>query len=158
MMDGERFGTFPPVLHRWRVNTAGASLSFRDEVVEDGERYEFPMRDPRVVGRPHRHGWFVDVPDHPATIDPRGIAHLDFQRGVWRRWDPGPNRHCGEALFVPGGSGEGEGWLLTLVYDHARDESDLAILEALDIESGPVAQVRMPRRVPHGFHGAWIPR
>lgn len=158
MMDGERFGTFPPILHRWRVNTAGPSLSFRDEVIEDSQRYEFPMRDPRVVGRPHRHGWFVEVPDHPDTIDPRGIAHLDYRRGVWRRWNPGPNRHCGEALFVPAGTSEGDGWLLTLVYDHGRDESDLAVLEALDIESGPVAQIRMPRRVPYGFHGAWIPR
>jgi carotenoid cleavage dioxygenase-like enzyme len=155
MMDAERFGSFPPHLHRWRINTAGTELTFSDEVIDDSMRREFPMRDPRFVGRPH--GWFVDVPDHPDTIDPRGIAHFDYQRGLWRMWKPGLNQHCGEALFVPGGSGEGEGWLLTFAYDHASDASELIILEALDIEAGPLARISMPRRVPHGFHGTWVP-
>jgi carotenoid cleavage dioxygenase-like enzyme len=35
------------------------------------------------------------------------------------------------------------------------DEADE--LEALDVEAGPIAEIRMPRRVPHGFHAVWIP-
>ena len=72
-------------------------------------------------------------------------------------WDPGPTRHAGEALFVAGDAGEGEGWLLAFVYDHATNESTLAILEALDVASGPIAEVRLPQRVPYGFHAVWIP-
>jgi carotenoid cleavage dioxygenase-like enzyme len=158
MMDGERFGTYEPHLHRWRVGTGGADLRFRDEVVDASSQFEFPMHDRRLTGRPTRHGWFALPRANPETIDVGGIAHRDYATGVTSRWDPGPNRHCGEALFVPGGDGEGEGWLLTFVYDHARDTSELAILEALDVGAGPVAEVRMPRRVPFGFHGAWIPR
>jgi len=63
----------------------------------------------------------------------------------------------GDRLFVPGGEGEGDGWLLTFVYDHAAGTSDLAILNALDVTAGPVAEIRLPRRVPDGFHGVWIP-
>jgi carotenoid cleavage dioxygenase len=158
MMDGERFGSFPPYLHRWRINTAGETLSFRDEVLERSTQHEFPMHDRRHSGRQHQHGWFVEVQQVPDTIDLGGIAHVDYRAGDWRRWHPGANRHCGEAFFVPGGSGEGEGWLLTVVYDHARDASNLTILDAQDIEQGPVAQVLMPRRIPYGFHGVWIPR
>jgi carotenoid cleavage dioxygenase len=158
MMDGESFGTFPPHLHRWRVNTAGDALSFRDEVFERTVLHEFPMHDKRRSGRAHRHGWFVEVADRTDIIDMGGIAHVDYRAGDWRRWDPGTNRHSGEPCFVPGGSGEGEGWLLSVVYDHARGASNLSILDALDIEKGPVAQVMMPRRIPYGFHGAWIPR
>jgi carotenoid cleavage dioxygenase len=158
MMDGERFGAVPPQLHRWRVHTGGAALSFRDEVLEGGSQYEFPMHDRRQTGRSNQHGWFVEARTHPDTIDLGGVAHVDHRAGTWRTWDPGHNRHCGEAFFVSGGDGEGEGWLLTVVYDHARQASNLTILDALDIEKGPVAQVLMPRRIPYGFHGVWIPR
>jgi carotenoid cleavage dioxygenase len=158
MMDRERFGDFPPHLHRWRVNTGGDALTFRDETIERTVQHEFPMHDRRHVGRSHQHGWFVEVSGAEETIDLGAIAHVDYKSGRWRRWHPGVNRHCGEAFFVPGGSGEGEGWLMTVVYDHARDASNLTILDALDIEKGPVAQVLMPRRIPYGFHGTWIPR
>ena len=35
--------------------------------------------------------------------------------------------------------------------------STLAILPALDPNGGPVAEIELPRRVPYGFHGVWIP-
>jgi hypothetical protein len=50
-----------------------------------------------------------------------------------------------------------EGWLLTFVYDHVTDTSDLVILDALNVVAAPVNEIRTPRRVPHGFHGVWIP-
>lgn len=158
MMDGERFANLPPRLHRWRVGTGGTALRFRDELIDDAVEYEFPMHDRRFTGRRTRHGWFGQPRPHPQTVDFGGLQHIDFERGDIRRWDPGAHRHCGEPFFVPGGSGEGEGWLLSFVYDRARGTSDLAILDAQRVEAGPIAEVRMPRRVPHGFHGAWIPR
>lgn len=82
---------------------------------------------------------------------------IDYRTGDIQRWDPGLRYHANEAFFVAGDSGEGEGWLLTFVHDHINDTSDLVILDALDIGRGPVAEIRMPRRVPHGFHATWIP-
>jgi carotenoid cleavage dioxygenase len=81
----------------------------------------------------------------------------DQRTGAVDFWDPGSNHHAGEVFFVPDGDGEGEGWLMTFVYDHARNVSDFVILDAMDVARGPVAEIRMPRRVPYGFHGAWIP-
>ena len=52
---------------------------------------------------------------------------------------------------------EGEGWLLTYVYNHFSNKSYLAILDAQDVESGPVGSIEMPQRVPFGFHGVWVP-
>ena len=157
-MDGDRFGTQLAKLHRWRVATGGTSLSFREEIVDGGVDYEFPMHDRRYTGRANRHGWLLQPRAHPDTVESGGVAHLDRGTGEIARWDPGPNGHCGEPLFVAGGSGEGEGWLLSLVYDHARRQSVLAVLDALDVAAGPIAEVEMPRRVPYGLHATWVPR
>jgi len=63
-------------------------------------------------------------------------------------------------VFVPrpGGVDEDDGWLLVMVYRAATDTSDVVILDARAIDAGPVATVHLPRRVPAGFHGAWVPR
>jgi carotenoid cleavage dioxygenase-like enzyme len=62
-------------------------------------------------------------------------------------------------VFVPAAddAGEDEGWLLSVVYDEGRDASELVVLDATDIAGSPVATVRLPQRVPFGFHGSWIP-
>ncbi len=156
MFAGERFGEAPLAVHRWRIGTGGEQLTFRDEVVTERE-LELPTHDRRVTGRPHRYGWFVDSREHPLTLDFVGTAMVDYRTGDVRIWDPGPTRHAAEAFFVPGGPGEGEGWLLTFVYDRATDTSDLVILDALRVERGPIAEIRMPRRVPYGFHAVWVP-
>jgi len=46
---------------------------------------------------------------------------------------------------------------MTYVYDHARDASRLVILDAMRVARGPIAEIEIPRRVPHGFHGVWVP-
>jgi carotenoid cleavage dioxygenase-like enzyme len=54
-------------------------------------------------------------------------------------------------------AGEDEGWLITFVYDAARDGSDLVIVDAADVTGKPVATIALPQRVPFGFHGSWVP-
>ena len=34
-------------------------------------------------------------------------------------------------------------------------QSDCLVFDARDIEAGPVARVRIPQRVPYGFHATW---
>ncbi len=69
------------------------------------------------------------------------------------------HRRPGEAVFAPaaGQPDELSGWYLTYVYDAETDSSDLVVIDASDFAAEPVARIRMPRRVPHGFHGNWIP-
>jgi carotenoid cleavage dioxygenase len=33
----------------------------------------------------------------------------------------------------------------------------MVILDASNMEADPVAEIHLPRRVPAGFHGSWIP-
>ena len=70
----------------------------------------------------------------------------------------GPGRVAGEAVFAPADEHPGgPGWLLAFVHDAATDRSEVVVLDADAIEDGPVAAVRLPVRVPHGFHGSWLP-
>jgi carotenoid cleavage dioxygenase len=65
-----------------------------------------------------------------------------------------------EPVFVRAADGhaDDEGWVLTLVYDRTRDASDLVILDASSFATAkPEAVIHLPRRVPFGMHGAWVP-
>ena len=55
-------------------------------------------------------------------------------------------------------SGEDEGWLLSIVTNtDPAVASQLLVHDATDLTAKPVASVLLPRRVPAGFHGSWIP-
>jgi carotenoid cleavage oxygenase len=41
------------------------------------------------------------------------------------------------------------------LYDRPTDRSELAVLDARTLQN--VACVKLPHRVPAGFHGNWIP-
>ncbi|MFN6942534.1 MAG: carotenoid oxygenase family protein, partial [Parvibaculum sp.] len=53
------------------------------------------------------------------------------------------------------GAAEGDGYIVSLVYDSARNISDFVVLDTDDVSKGPVARVELPQRVPFGFHGNW---
>ncbi len=87
------------------------------------------------------------------------VGGLDHQTGKLETWAPGPNAAVQEPQFVPRSpdAPEGDGWLLVLVSRVAENRSDLAILDATNIEAGPVALIRLPTRVRSTFHGTWAP-
>ena len=60
---------------------------------------------------------------------------------------------------MPAGSDldDDAGYLLSYVHDEATGVSDLVIIDASDVAAGPVASIALPRRVPYGFHAAWVP-
>jgi carotenoid cleavage dioxygenase-like enzyme len=62
-----------------------------------------------------------------------------------------------EVMLVPAGPGEDDGYLLAFLYERQRDKSSLIILDASDVTQPPIAQIRLPVRVPVGLHGHWPP-
>ncbi len=46
---------------------------------------------------------------------------------------------------------------MSVVHDATTDRGELVVLDAADVTGAPVARVHLPRRVPFGFHGNWIP-
>ena len=69
----------------------------------------------------------------------------------------------GEAILVPHydkldkGGNEDDGYLMGYVYDAETHTSDLWIHDATKLSAGPIAKIKLPVRVPVGFHGTWLP-
>ena len=155
LWDGDSTTFEAAQLHRWTIDLAAGRVA--EEPLDD-RHVEFPRVDDRVVGKPHRVGWAVEnLADFGARA--MQLVKYDLATGRSEAHRFGPGRMPSEAVFVPAGpgAGEDEGWLVHFVYDHARNGSDFVILDAGDLAKKPVATVRLPQRVPFGFHGNWIP-
>ena len=57
----------------------------------------------------------------------------------------------------PGGTAEDDGWLLSVEYQARTRTSRLVILDARDLERGPVATAELTHHIPQGFHGNFSP-
>jgi carotenoid cleavage dioxygenase-like enzyme len=142
-------------LHRWEFDLATGRAS---ETALDDRPIEFPRIDDRLCGSRHRYGYAVRNLSS-TTDEATSIVKYDLSNGTSVEHDFGPGRYPGEAVFAadPSSREEDAGWLLTYVYDAPSNTSEFVVLDAQDVTSAPVARVRLPYRIPFGFHGNWIP-
>jgi carotenoid cleavage dioxygenase-like enzyme len=149
--DSSKFST-DAALWRWKLNLDTGVV---EESQIDDRGVEYPRVDDRLAGAAARYS---------VAVGSDALIRYDLQRDTAseHRFDDGGHRAPGapsEAVFAPaaGESDELAGWYLTYVYDPVADGTDLVVIDASDFEGEPVARIRLPRRVPHGFHGNWIP-
>lgn len=151
--DGTAWQPCPPLLTRLSFNLAASETHFTARPLGQTP-CEMPQIDERFTGKPYRHGYTICYQPPRRTSK---LGHWDLQTGALKFWDPGPDSAVQEAKFVPRGPGEGNGYLLLPVNRLAENRSDLAILDALDVEAGPLALVKLPIRIRATFHGSWVP-
>ena len=83
-------------------------------------------------------------------------------------WMPEPYQFCGEPMYAPrpredAGETEDEeeeeddGYILTVLYDGSKNESEMVVLLAADVSAGPVARIPLGFAVPHGLYGCFAP-
>ena len=136
------------VMWQWTIDLNDGTVTERQL---DDRPVEFPRIDDRLAGLPARYG---------VTAGIGSLVRYDLKTGAAEEHQFGEaaqHGEPGEAVFAPAGSSsELDGWYLAYVYDPVRDGSDLVILDASDFTGEPVARVRLPRRVPAGFHGNWL--
>ncbi|AOK47494.1 carotenoid oxygenase [Burkholderia sp. MSMB617WGS] len=121
----------------------------------DDAGIELPRINESRTGRRHRYLYAAEQPSHVAL---RGVARYDVDGGSIQRYRVPPGDQNSEPVFVPrpGATDEDDGWVLVCVYRHATDTSDVVILDGRAVDGEPVATVHLPRRIPAGFHGAWV--
>ncbi len=116
---------------------------------------EFPQVHPQRVGREYRRVYLGVAADPVANAPLQGILALDVQTGQQQMWQAGAQGFVSEPVFVPTGAGEDQGWLLTVVYNAARQCSDIVILNAADMTA--VATLHLQHHIPYGLHGSFTP-
>ena len=141
-------------LYEWRFNL---KTGFVKETMLHNVPIEFPRINEQLLGRKTRYGYTARVANNPILLFDALIKY-DFNRGKSETLEFGVGRYGGDIVFVPRphATTEDDGWLLTLVHDEGSETSELIVVNAQDVTSGPIAQVLIPQRVPYGFHAAWI--
>ena len=154
MMSGDAVQTF----HRWSFDLASGKVG---EQTLDERGMDFPAIADARVGLEHRYGFTLQFdygPDGQPTF--KGVLKMDLETGKSELHYFPEGCIPGEPTFVPAAGSDpvgDEGWLMTYVYDENRDRSEFVILDASRMAAEPVARVKLPQRVPYGFHGSWMP-
>ncbi|HZJ26658.1 MAG TPA: carotenoid oxygenase family protein [Acidimicrobiia bacterium] len=143
------------VYERWTIDPAVGTLT--SDLLDDRGQ-EFPRINEGILGRRHRYA-YATLTEFGDTVDLTGVVKHDHDRATSEVHSFGDDGHAGEPVFVadPDATSEDDGWVLAVVYDGTSGGSSLHVLDATDFAGAPVAVVGLPQRVPHGFHGSWVP-
>jgi carotenoid cleavage dioxygenase-like enzyme len=145
-------------LHRLVLDTA--KKTFRDETIDD-RACEFPRINDRHLGRPARYGYVGLRDPRPGEATQSGafeaIARYDLKTGQKQVRQFAPGVTVCEPVFVPDphGKSEADGFIFTFAHHAGSPQGSFVILDARNLGNGPLAEVRLPRRVPAGLHGSW---
>ncbi len=144
-------------LERWTIDPIRHRV---DRRVIDHIPQEFPRIDERRFGQSYRYVYTVSVPPdgNPQLTGATKLYKHDLAIGNYRVHDFGDDHLPGEFTFVPANAdaGEDEGWLIGFVINMADETTEFTVLDARSFEAAPLATVRLPHRIPPGFHGNWF--
>ncbi|WP_158902540.1 carotenoid oxygenase family protein [Burkholderia sp. L27(2015)] len=147
-------------LHRLVIHTDTNTLE--DQALDD-QACEFSRINEAYLGRRARYGYVGLRDPRPGEATQAGafeaMARYDLTTGqrVVHRF-PAAMTVC-EPVFVAdsGGRSEEDGFIFTFAHDAGSAGGRFVILDARHLAGAPLAVVHLPRRVPAGLHGSWIP-
>ena len=146
-------------LWRWTIDLTNGVV--REQQIDDRPG-DFGRIDDRMIGLDARYGYLMALAGEGNSEEPvYGSALWKYDLRTGNCWEHhlGDGVRGAEPVFAPAAAnaGEDEGWVISLSHDTNSDESRLLIIDAQDFSAVPVATVHLPRRVPYGAHGSWIP-
>jgi carotenoid cleavage dioxygenase len=146
--------------YRWRFNLKTGEV--REGDIDDLNT-EFNKSNPIFHGVKSKYSYHQRIPllhEGGHTLRFTGLVKYNNDTGQHTQWDYGPGVFGSEAVFAPKPgadrtSKEDDGYVTTLVTDSNNWQSHCLVFDATDVAQGPVARVKMPHRVPFGFHATW---
>jgi carotenoid cleavage dioxygenase len=122
--------------------------------------FEFPVINPALCGLPHRYGYCATAgfanETHSFDLEFRGVTKIDYAHRSMQEWRTNEGERNDEFVFVAkkGAVAEDDGYLVGYTVCNGAESSNLVILDAQTMAL--VCRLKLPQRVPHGFHGCWI--
>lgn len=140
-------------LHRWRFNLETGTT--REERLYDEEIVEFGTINPAVAGEKYRYVYSVTGKQGYFLFT--GVIKHDLETGKTQRYEFGEERYGSEAPFIPrkDAVSEDDGYIISYITDMVLDRSECVILDAKNIEAGPICQIILPHRICSGTHAVW---
>jgi carotenoid cleavage dioxygenase len=136
---------------RWEIDLGSKKMTL---TAFDELDTEFPRFDERFNGLPY-HTFYCGGNQSSADFFDRIVCYQagtdNKQQFILPTGDV-----PGEPVFVPRSAKEGDGYLLSVVYRKQEDRSDVLVLDAQRVADGPIATIKIPHRIPYGFHGNFV--
>jgi carotenoid cleavage dioxygenase-like enzyme len=146
-------------LWRWTIDLVTGVVT---EQQIDDRPGDFGRIDDRRIGLDAQFGYLMALAGEGNSEEPvygSALWKYDLRTGNCWEHQLGDGVRGAEPVFAPANpdAGEDEGWVISLSHDTNSGESRLLIIDAQDFSGAPVATVHLPRRVPYGAHGSWVP-
>ena len=143
-------------LHRYRFDLRTGTTT---EQMLDDDNSEFPSinqeRGRAAVALRLQHAHLAR--EHAAVRRPHEVRRRTRARPrrTGSATDAGAARR--RSRRGPARDAEDDGYLVSYVYDEREGRSEVEVLDARDVTAGPICRVKLPVRVPIGFHATWVP-
>ncbi|XP_047973979.1 probable carotenoid cleavage dioxygenase 4, chloroplastic [Salvia hispanica] len=140
-----------------------------DLATKDVKRYplsdlhlDFGVINPKYAGKKNRYVYAAVVESIPKML---GVVKIDLSRSTAEGGDCvvarrmyGPGCYGSEPIFVAreGAEEEDDGYLVAYVSNEKTEESHFVVMDAKSATLDIVAAVKLPRRVPQGFHSIFV--
>jgi carotenoid cleavage dioxygenase-like enzyme len=91
----------------------------------------------------------------------RGFVKTDTKTGARTTFELPKGVFASEAPFCPRlgstttATDEDDGYLVTFTIDVSGDASECLLMDARQLDRGPIARIRLPMRISSGTHATW---
>ena len=122
---------------------------------------ELPAIHDKWVGQDAEHAFMLRY-EHSFGYAPiplnDGLSKVNLNDGTEVSFETPKGVALEEPCYItaPEGSNE-DGVILSFAYELENDKSEMWAFDPNDIETGPIAKIELPQRVPFGLHGTFIP-
>lgn len=141
---------------RWRMNLKTGECS--EEPLNEDLNVEFPSIHPGKFGV--KTSWAYLVDHDPHVLHWTGLRKFNTDTGecVGAFTDGHEETWYSEPWFAPAdnATSEDHGYVVVFAWNDEKKQQQLQVFDAQDLSAGPIARIKLPRRVPAGFHGCWM--
>ena len=142
----------------WRLYINPTTGKLEDTYAVLKRNCEFPVVSPQDVGKRSQYTYLALRRQSAQPTDLFStIGRFDHQTNHLMEADLGTHCYATEPIYAPDQQHPEEGWILTVVFNSDRNQSEVWIFDSAHLNHAPVCRLTLPSVVPMGFHGTWRP-